>query len=76
MTIDILTVAHTSWTGRASASSITAAAVPALSAAARYTDSTLTGWTTSFPAGTDVCFALTSPTTVAGVAIAVKVASN
>jgi hypothetical protein len=75
-TVDVLTVAHTSWTGRASTSSITAAAIPALSSAARFTDSTLTGWTTSLTAGTDVCFALTSPTTVAGVAIAVKVAAN
>jgi hypothetical protein len=75
-TVDVLTVAHTSWTGRASTSSITAAAIPALSSAARFTDSTLTGWTTSLTAGTDVCFALTSPTTVAGVAVAVKVAAN
>jgi hypothetical protein len=76
VTVDVLTVAHTSWTGTASASSITAAAIPALSSAARYTDSTLTGWTTSFAAGTDVCFAMTSPTTIAGVSIAVKIAAN
>jgi hypothetical protein len=75
-TVDVLTVAHTSWTGRASTASITAAAIPALAAAARFTDSTLTGWTTSVTADTDVCFALTSPTTVAGVAIAVKVSAN
>lgn len=75
-TVDVLTVAHGSWTGRASAASITAAAIPAISSASKYTDSTLTGWTTTLAAGTDVCFALTSPTTVAGVAIAVKVAAN
>ena len=75
-TIDVKTVAHTSWTGTASASSITAAAIPALSAAARYTDSMLTGWTTAFSAGTDVCFVMTSPTTVAGLSITVKVAAN
>jgi hypothetical protein len=75
-TVDVLTVAHGSWTGRASASSITAAAIPALASAAAFTDSTLTGWNKTVTAGTDVCFALTSPTTVAGVAIAVKVAAN
>ncbi len=76
VTVDVLTVAHGSWTGRASATSITAAAIPAMASASKYTDSTLTGWTTALTAGTDVCFALSSPTTVAGVAIAVKVAAN
>jgi hypothetical protein len=75
-TVDVLTVAHSSWTGRASATSITAAAIPALASAARFTDSTLTGWTTSVTAGTDFCFALTSPTTVAGVGITLKVTAN
>ncbi len=80
VTVDVLTVAHSSWTGRSSTSSITASDIPALSSAARYTDTALTGWTYdsthAFPAGTDFCFALTSPTTVAGVAISVKVAAN
>ena len=58
-TIDVKTVAHSSWTGTASTASITAAAIPALSSAARYTDSTLTGWTTAVTAGTDVCFVMT-----------------
>ncbi len=75
-TVDVLTVAHSSWTGRASATSITSGAIPALSSASRYTDSTLSGWTLPVTAGTDFCFALTSPTTVAGVAITVKVAAN
>ena len=75
-TIDVKTVAHSSWTGTASATSITAADIPALTAAARYTDSTLTGWTTSVTAGTDFCFVMTSPTTVAGLSITVKVAAN
>ncbi len=75
-TIGVLTVAHASWTGRASASSITASATPALSSAAVYNDSTLTGWTTAVAAGTDFCFAMSSPTTVAGLAIALKVAVN
>lgn len=76
VTVDVLTVAHTSWTGTASASSITAAAIPALASAARFTDTTLTGWTTSVTAGTDFCFAMSSPTTVAGVSITLKVAAN
>lgn len=74
VTVDVKTVAHSSWTGTASATSITASAIPALSSAARYTDSTLTGWTTSVTAGTDFCFVLTSPTTVAGVTISLKLA--
>lgn len=75
-TIDVKTVAHSSWTGTASTSSITASDVPALSAAARYTDTTLTGWTKTLAAGTDVCFVMTSPTTVAGLSITLKVAAN
>lgn len=75
-TIDVQTVAHTSWTGTGSVSSITAAAIPALSSASRYTDSTLTGWTTSVTAGTDFCFVMTSPSTVAGLQIELKVAAN
>lgn len=74
VTVDVKTVAHSSWTGTSSASSITASAIPALSSAARYTDTTLTGWTKAVTAGTDFCFVLTSPTTVAGVGIALQVA--
>src|SRR5271166_1936081 len=55
-TIDVQTVVHSSWTGTASVSSITAADIPALASAAAYTDTTLTGWTTSLAANTDVCF--------------------
>jgi hypothetical protein len=76
-TIDIKTVAHSSWTGTASAAtSITASDIPALSSSAVYTDTTLTGWTTSVSAGTDFCFVMTSPTTVAGLHIELKVAAN
>lgn len=74
VTVDVKTVAHTSWTGTSSVSAITASAIPALSSAAQYTDTTLTGWTTSLTAGTDVCFVLTSPTTVAGVSVNLKIA--
>ncbi len=76
VTVDVLKVAHASWTGIGSVASITAAAVPALSSAATFTDSTLSGWTTAIAAETDVCFALTSPTTVAGVAISLQVKAN
>ena len=76
ITIDVKTVLHSAWTGTASASSITAAAIPALSSASKYTDTTLTGWTTALAAGTDVCFVMSSPTTVAGASITLKVAAN
>lgn len=74
--IDVQTVAHSSWTGVSSASSITASATPALSSASKYTDTTLTGWTTSVTADTDFCFVMTSPSTVAGLSITLKVAAN
>ena len=76
VTVDVKTVAHGSFTGPASTSSITASDIPALASATTYSDTTLTGWTTSVSAGTDFCFYLTSPTTVAGVAISVKMAAN
>ena len=76
VTVDVRKVAHASFTGPASTSSITASDIPALSSATTYTDTTLTGWTTSVSAGTDFCFYLTSPTTVTGVSISVKVAAN
>lgn len=75
-TVDVKTVAHGSFTGPAATSSITASDIPALASATTFSDTTLTGWTTAFTAGTDVCFYLTSPTTVAGVTITVKVAAN
>ncbi len=53
-TVDMLTVAHGSWTGRASATSITASDIPALSSAAAYTDSTLTGWTKTLAAALEI----------------------
>lgn len=76
ITIDVQTVLHSAWTGTASVSSITAADIPALAAASKYTDTTLTGWTTTLAAGTDVCFVMSSPTTVAGASITLKVAAN
>jgi hypothetical protein len=75
-TIDVQTVLHSSWTGIGSVSTITSSDTPALSSAAVYTDTTLTGWTTTLAAGTDVCFVMTSPSTVKGLAIALKVTAN
>ena len=54
-TIGISTAAFASYTGTAGApyTSIVGAAPPSLAGAARYTDSTLTGWTTSLTAGAE-----------------------
>lgn len=76
VTVDVKTVAFGSYTGPGSASSITAAAIPGLSSAASFQDSTLTGWTTSFAANTVVCFALTSPSTVTWVAGNIRITAN
>jgi hypothetical protein len=76
VTVDVRKVAHASFTGPAATSTITASDTPALSSATTYSDTTLTGWTTSVSANTDFCFYLTSPTTVTGVSISVKVAAN
>lgn len=72
VTVDVKTVAYGSYTGPGSASSITASAVPALSSAVKYQDTTLTGWTTTVAANTIMCFHLTSPTTVTWAMIDVK----
>lgn len=71
-TVDIKTVAYSSYTGPASTSSITAAAVPAISSAIKYQDSTLTGWTTAIAANTVLCFHLTSPATSTWIMVDVK----
>jgi hypothetical protein len=76
VTIDVQTVAYSSYTGPSSASTITASATPALSSAVKYQDTTLTGWTTSLAAGTMVCFKLSSPSTLTWAAINIKVAAN
>ena len=74
-TFNVMSVAHGSWTGTASASSISNGAF-VMSMAAFYTDTTLSMWTTSITAGTDFCFVMTSPVTVAGLSITLKVAAN
>jgi hypothetical protein len=76
VTVDVQTVAQAAYTGPASASSITAADTPALSAAVRFSDTTLTGWTTALSANTVACFVMSSPTTVKWVQATVKVAAN
>jgi hypothetical protein len=66
LVVDVLKVAFGSYTGFASAASITSAAVPTIAtgdANPRYTDSTLTGWTTTVNAGDVICVAIdTAPT--------------
>lgn len=66
LVVDVLTVAYASYTGYASASSITASATPIIDtgdANPKYTDSTLTGWTTAIAANTMVCVAVDSAPT-------------
>jgi hypothetical protein len=75
-TVDVQTVAQSSYTGPASAASITAADIPALSSAVRFSDTTLTGWTTAVTANTVACFVMSSPTTVKWVQATVKFAAN
>lgn len=53
--------------------SIVASAPPSISSATKYTDSTLTGWTTSFSAGDILCFLTTgAATNIQRVTIALK----
>jgi hypothetical protein len=75
-TIDVKTVAYASYTGPASTASIAASAIPALSSAVKFNDTTLTGWTTSLAANTEVCFALSSPATVTWLQATLKIAVN
>ena len=57
----------------ADADSITASAVPTISAATKSTDATLTGWTTSIAAGDVLGFNVDSITTCTRVTVALKV---
>jgi hypothetical protein len=72
-TVDVRTVAYASWTGAASASSITASATPAISSATKYQDGTLTGWTVTHAAETQVCYVLSSPATAQWVTLSLEV---
>jgi hypothetical protein len=76
VTIEVKTVANASWTGIGSVASISAAAIPALSGATRYTNTTLTGWNKAVTGGTTFCFVMTAPATLSGATIAVKVLAN
>ena len=76
VTVDIRTVAHASWTGPASTSSITAADIPAITSNTSYTDTTLTGWTTTIAAGTDVCFYESGASSITGLSISLSIAAN
>lgn len=75
-TVDIKTVAEASYTSPASASTITASATPVLSSAARYADTTLTGWTTTLTAPVAVCAFLSSPSSIKWVTMTVVYAAN
>ena len=75
-TIDVRTVADGSYTGPASTSTITASDIPALSSAVHYSDSTLTGWTTALAANSDVCYYLTSPSTLTWVQLVLDISAN
>jgi hypothetical protein len=77
VTVDVRTVALASWTGPSSTSSIAAADIPALVAQdTPYIDTTLTGWTTTVAADTVFCFYLSSPTSITGAQIILKLAAN
>jgi hypothetical protein len=63
LVVDVLKVGFSSYTGPASASSITASAVPTIATGdsnPRYEDTTLTGWTTSIAANDVVCVAIST----------------
>ena len=76
VTVDIRQVAFSSYTGPSSTSTITASDTPALSSATSYSDSMLTGWTTSVTENSVYCFYLSSPTTVTGVQAIMTVEGN
>lgn len=63
LTVDVKTVAFSSYTGFGSVSSITASDTPTITTATmnpRYSDTTLTGWTTAIASATVVCVAVNS----------------
>lgn len=74
ITITIKKVAYASYPG--SLTSIVAAAKPTLSSAQKSTDSTLTGWTTSFSAGDIFEVTVDTAATVTRVTLALKVRRN
>lgn len=66
LVVDVTKVAFGSYTGSAAGSSITASATPLIQtgdANPRYSDTTLTGWTTSVTAGDVVCVKITTAPT-------------
>jgi hypothetical protein len=74
--VDIRTVAYGSYTGLASASSITASDIPALSSGLKYQDSQLSGWQTTLKANTSICFVLSNPATITHLDVDLKVLAN
>lgn len=75
-TVDVKTVAFGSYTGPASASSITDGHTPSMTGATSFQDTTLTSWTTSISANTVVCFVLSSPATITWLSGNITIAAN
>jgi len=75
-TVDVKTVAYSSYTGPSSASSITAFTPLALSNGSKLQDATLAGWSTQLPANSIVCFALSNSATVTWLNASITVAVN
>ena len=75
-TVDIQTVSLASYTGPSSASSITASATPTLNVAAKYSDSTLTGWSKSIAANTVVCAVMSGAASLSWIAGKLSVTAN
>jgi NAD(P)-dependent dehydrogenase (short-subunit alcohol dehydrogenase family) len=71
--VDVRTVLASSYTGLASASSITAASPIALSSAYQATNTALTGWTKTIAPNTVVCFVLTSSSSIKTAQVSLKV---
>lgn len=70
---DVKTVAYASYTGPASTASIVAAAPPAISSAVKSKDTTLTGWTKTFAADTEVCYVLSGASGAQWITLDLKV---
>lgn len=75
VTLDIQKVAHGSWTGTSSTSTILPSPI-SLSSVTSYTDTTLTSVSTTVASGSDFCFVMTSPTVLKGMTVAVKIGAN
>jgi hypothetical protein len=71
-TVDVLTVPFSDYAGLSSATTITSSSTPTLLNAAKYQDTTLTGWTTPVAANTVLCFHLTNTSTITWLMVDVR----